>query len=114
MINRIGPHKMRVLFTPDERKFLDDMAKVSRIREPVRGTAVGRGPSAQAIARLEKKLQDLPIIGSVIDFVDFDTQGRLVMKATPERIPSEASQIERIAGGRVAPAVAPLAVEDEQ
>jgi len=66
-------------------------------------TALGRGPSAQAIGRIEQKLKDLPILGSLIDIVDFDTAGRAVLKASPERKvidigPSQARSIAAQAG----------------
>lgn len=85
-ISSIGQKKMNVLFTKDEQKFLKDMLEIAKLREPVRGTAMGRGPSAQAIGRLEQKLKDLPVIGSLIDFINVDAQGRAVLKAAPERV----------------------------
>ena len=112
-VNKIGPHKMRVLFSKEERKFIDDMLKVSKLREPVRGTVIGKGPSAQAIISLEKKLQDLPIIGSLVQFIDFDAQGRLVMKAKPEAIPATPSGLETTLGGRASPAAALIATEQQ-
>lgn len=84
-LNSIGDKKLAVLFSSDERKFLRDMLQVSKLREPVRGTAQGRGPSAQAISRLEEKLKNIPILGSVIEFIDFDSTGKAVLKASPER-----------------------------
>lgn len=94
-IDKIGPQKMGVLFNSQERKFLDDMLKISKIREPVRGTALGRGPSAQAIARLESKLSELPILGALVQFIDIDAQGRMALKANPSTLPSVASEAEK-------------------
>ena len=86
---------------------------MSKIREPVRGTALGRGPSAQAIARLEQKLKDLPVIGSLVNFINLDAQGRAVIKAKPERVVRkiEPSQIR---GALPAPAVAATQQEQEE
>lgn len=64
-INKFGKDKLRVLFTPDERKFLENMNKVAVIREPKRGTALGKGPSAQAIKGLEKALNRNAFLNSV-------------------------------------------------
>ncbi|MGB0943142.1 MAG: hypothetical protein ACPGUE_12100 [Marinomonas sp.] len=61
-LDRFGRDKLRVLFSPDERKFLDSMLQVSKIREPVRMTQQGRGPSAQAVERLAKAMERLPLV----------------------------------------------------
>ena len=84
-INGIGRDKLSVLLEPKEMKFLDDMLKVSRLREPVRGTQQGRGPSAQAIAKLEEKLKAVPMLGALVDFIDIDSAGRAVLKASPKK-----------------------------
>lgn len=102
-LKKIGKQKLAVLFTPQEQKFLDDMLKVSSLREPVRATAQGRGPSAQAIVRLEKKLSDLPLIGGIIDFIDFDAQGRLAIKSRPAVTPRAPTALERELPGLAAP-----------
>ena len=57
IINRIGEKKLRVIFTPPELKFLRDMKKVATLREPARATALGKGPSAQAVGQLVKPMQ---------------------------------------------------------
>lgn len=54
VLRRIGDNKLKVIFTDQEVKFLNNMAKLAEIIEPVAGTAMGRGPSAQAISQLEK------------------------------------------------------------
>lgn len=61
-LDRFGKDKLRVLFSPDERKFLDSMVQVSKLREPVRMTQQGRGPSAQAVERLAKAMEKLPLV----------------------------------------------------
>lgn len=83
-INSIGKGKLEVLFTTGERRFLDDMLKVTKLREPVRGTALGRGPSAQAIGRLEEAVNKIPIVGALIEGARLDRQGRLIVKASPQ------------------------------
>lgn len=61
-IDRFGRDKLRVLFNPDERAFLDSMVKISKLREPVRMTQQGRGPSAQAVEKLAKSMERLPLV----------------------------------------------------
>jgi hypothetical protein len=99
-IETVGRKKLNVLFTPQENKFLRDMLQVAKLREPVRGTALGRGPSAQAIGRLESAIRQNPIARVLLETVSLDAQGRAVLKAkpTPIKLPSPR------------PAVAPLAV----
>lgn len=53
-INRIGRDKLKVIFNETEMKFLDDIMTLAKTIEPVSGTFQGRGPSAQAVAQLEK------------------------------------------------------------
>ena len=83
-INSIGKGKLEVLFSVGERRFLDDMLKVTKLREPVRGTALGRGPSAQAIGKLEEAVNKIPIVGALIEGARLDRQGRLIVKASPQ------------------------------
>lgn len=79
-IDSLGRDKLRVLFSQDERKFLNDMLKVSKLREPARGTALGKGPSAQAIGELTKAVNKLPlvnlILGDAVDLVGTAISGR--------------------------------------
>lgn len=68
-IDKIGKDKLKVIFTPTEVQFLDDMKRLAQLREPVRGTALGRGPSAQAIERMERSIMSrLPVAGQFYDF----------------------------------------------
>ena len=85
-IKSIGDKKLKVLFNPEERRFLNSMLSVSKLREPVRGTALGRGPSAQAIARLERSIEDIPIFGNLISSISSDAKGRAVLKGNPQRL----------------------------
>lgn len=62
VMDRFGRDKLRVLFSPEERKFLDAMVKVSELREPVRMTQQGKGPSAQAVERLANAMERLPLV----------------------------------------------------
>lgn len=64
-MDKFGRDKLRVLFDQGERKFLQDMVKVSKLREPVRGTALGKGPSAQAVRELEKAVNRNSLINAV-------------------------------------------------
>jgi len=85
-LQSIGTPKLKVLFTTEENKFLRDMLQVAKLREPVRGTALGKGPSAQAIGALEEKLNALPLIGRLISAIAVDAQGRAVLRAAPDII----------------------------
>jgi hypothetical protein len=117
-LNKIGPGKMNVLFNKEERDFLKRMMNVTKLREPVRGTALGRGPSAQAIARLEKKLADLPIVGNLVEFIDVDVQGRTALRAKPTITPRQIGPIERELRGVAGPAgvagVSALTAQEQQ
>lgn len=102
----IGDKKIGILFTKPEQKFLKDMLEVTKIREPVRGTAIGRGPSAQAISRIERKLKDIPWLGQVFDIVDIE--GRSALRAKPKAIRTPARRTA------IAPLTAPAAVAATQ
>jgi hypothetical protein len=60
-LDKIGRPKLEALFTKAELKFLDDILKVATLREPVRGTAGGKGPSAQAVRALEERVSRFAI-----------------------------------------------------
>ena len=111
-LDSIGDNKLNILFEPKEVKFLKDMLEVTKLREPVKGTALGRGPSAQAIGRIEQKLKDLPILGSLINFINLDAQGRMVIKARPARV-KQTIDVSPLRGALTAPAVA-LTQQEEQ
>ena len=106
-LNKIGTEKLKVLFEPEELKFLRDVMNVSKLREPVRGTALGKGPSAQAIQSLENRVRNLPLVGSIIDFIDFDSAGRAVIKSNPTKQIRPRTNLEKvIPGAFTVPAVA--------
>lgn len=88
-IDAIGVNKLKVLFDEGERKFLRDMLEVAKIRAPVPRTALGRGPSAQAVGRIESALKSNPIFGFLISIIDFDSAGRAVLKSSVERATQE-------------------------
>jgi len=64
-LEKIGKPRLAVLFNAQERKFLDQMLTVAKLREPVRGTALGRGPSSQAIQSLERNILRNPLLNDV-------------------------------------------------
>lgn len=112
-IKSIGAKKMDVLFDREERKFLHDILEVAKIREPVRGTALGRGPSAQAISRLEQKLKELPGLGALVNFINIDAQGRAALRASPSPLPIAPTRMPSAARAAIAPAAA-ITVQQEQ
>ena len=80
-IDRIGREKMSALFEPEEIKFLNDMIKVSRLLEPVRGTALGKGPTAQAIESLQRRIDKIPVLNVFVD-LQLDGSGK-ILKGKP-------------------------------
>jgi hypothetical protein len=62
IMGRFGANKLKVLFNPEEMKFLNSMLQISKIREPVRMTQQGRGPSAQAVERLAQAMERIPLV----------------------------------------------------
>lgn len=85
-LKSIGRDKINTLFTRQEQRFLRDMTKLSELREPVRGTALGLGPTGAAINKLRAELRKGSIIADLVDTVSFDRQGRAVLKANPDRL----------------------------
>lgn len=85
-IQSIGTPKIKQLFTKQEQKFLADMLEVAKLREPVRGTSLGKGPSAQAVQGLMNRLEKLPLLSSIIDAFDLDPRGRVVIMAKPRSV----------------------------
>lgn len=85
-IDAIGWKRINVILDKEEQGFLRDMIRVSRLREPVRGTALGKGPSAQAIGSIEERLKRLPWLGDVVKSIDYDAKGRYILKSAPREI----------------------------
>jgi hypothetical protein len=84
-LNQIGEKKLGIIFNSDERKLLNDILKVSKLREPVRGTALGKGPSGQAVASLEARLKEVPVLGFLVDVINIDAAGRAALKGKPRK-----------------------------
>lgn len=97
-IDRIGPQKMEVLFTPQERGLLDDILRVAALREPPSGTFIGSGPSAPAIQQIENRLAMFSgLIDQVKNRLDANQMLRLEEHAT--RIEQyRAQQMRRLKG----------------
>lgn len=110
-LQKIGTEKLKVIFEPDELKFLRDVLNVAKLREPVRGTALGKGPSAQAIKSLENRVRNLPLVGSIIDFIDFDSAGRAVIRSNPAKQIRKRTNLEKVIPGAIA---VPLVAIQEQ
>lgn len=84
-LKKIGTPKLKEIFNPDELKFLRDLKQITELREPVRGTAQGRGPSAQAISKLEEYVRTVPLAGAFIGDIT-DVNGRLALRSSPDVI----------------------------
>jgi len=115
-LDRFGRDKLRVLFSREERKFLNDMVKVAKLREPVRGTALGRGPSAQGIDAgsklISQAINRIPLLSQV--FGGLGTQARaLSATGTPLIAPTRATGLSQL-GGPVAAAIGTQTAQDEE
>jgi hypothetical protein len=85
-IAAIGDDKLKVLFSPEELDFLDNMKRIARYREPRKMTQQGFGPTAKAVLSLEKKASNMPLISSVYGFFDVDAAGRLATRSRPVKL----------------------------
>lgn len=80
---KIGQGRLKVLFNDQERKFFSDMLKIAKLREPVSGTYLGKGPTAQAVEELRRSVVDkFPLIGRVFDKLQLAADGRLMVNPT--------------------------------
>lgn len=118
-LSKIGKKKMDVLFNKEEQKFLNNMLQVAKLREPTPGQALGRGPSAAAIARatneIKRMLRTNPKFSALVESVTFDSKGRAVLKANPEKIIQGPTLSERqITGAAAQVAAAAAAAPQEQ
>ncbi len=110
-LDKIGTEKLKVLFEPDELKFLRDILTVSKLREPVRGTVLGRGPSAQAARRIEDAVRQNTVASLLVDTITFDKAGRAVIKSNPARTIRQRTNLEKVIPGAVS---VPLIATQEQ
>lgn len=87
-LESIGDKKLAVLFTPQELKFLDDMLKVSKLREPVRGTQAS--PSGAAIRNLTTAVNKSSLLQGVFsgafELVGRDMSGRAALRQPAARV----------------------------
>lgn len=86
-VDKFGRDKLRVLFTQQERKFLNDMKKVSELREPKRGTQQGLGPSAQAILRQLSNTKTGGLLRDIFGAVQANREGRLILSSPDLSVP---------------------------
>lgn len=79
-LDKIGPDRLSVLFTGEEREFLSTMARLEQLRQPVPGTGIGKGPSAQAIegvrVELKRAAAKLPMVGQLIEILSSQAGAR--------------------------------------
>jgi hypothetical protein len=105
-LKRIGMGKLKILFNQEERKFLSDMQKVAGLLEPVRGSFLGKGPSAQGveagIKSLQRRIDKIPLLNVFVD-LELDNSGR-VLRGKPVVRPRELPTLQQLTSG-VAPAV---------
>jgi hypothetical protein len=104
-LGKIGNDKLNVIFSPDEVRFLNDMKRLAELREPVRGTALGRGPSAQAVERLERSIMSrIPAAGPIYDFFRDVGMIRADRLATQQVLNPAAQTIQAITRNAAIPA----------
>ena len=72
-LSTIKKPKLDVILTKDEQQFLRQLKKTGDLLQPVRGTGIGRGPSARAIegsiTKLMNMLSRIPGVGTSLDLV---------------------------------------------
>ena len=106
-LKAIGEDRMRILFTQEERGLINSIMKVAKLREPVRATVLGKGPSAQAIATLAQKLANNSVIAHLFDSIAVGRNGQVVLSG---RVVAPELQTGRSAANLAVPA----AVSQEQ
>jgi hypothetical protein len=56
-VKKIGMDKLKEIFNESELKFIKDVIQLAKVMEPVSGTALGKGPSAQGLPDAVKQLE---------------------------------------------------------
>lgn len=111
-MDKIGPERLSVLFNAEERTFLNNMARLEQLRQPVPGTGVGRGPSAQAIAGLQNEVQraasKFPMVGQLIEILQNQRQAARTLSTPIDGVADTARRVAQRRG--VIPYAAPTAV----
>ncbi|MAH09226.1 MAG: hypothetical protein CL961_06105 [Euryarchaeota archaeon] len=70
VLDKIGPGKLKIIFTADELAFIKDLQNAMRAMEPPYGTGGGLGPTAPAVRRMEGLIRQFSgrIGNAVLDF----------------------------------------------
>lgn len=79
-LSSIGEARLNVLFTKPEINVINRLLEVAKLREPVRSTGAGLGPSAQAIGSLRQLIESRPIIGNLVVSIEINRAGEAVLK----------------------------------
>lgn len=98
-LSSLGKKKMDVLFTKEEQRFLSRMVKAGELVQPVRGTGLGKGPSAQAVRDLDSLIRRVPFLGEALDKVKIDRAAGNILKGKPATIPRKVSETIPISVG---------------
>ena len=111
-LSSLGREKMMILFNKQERKFLSDMLKTSKLREPKRGTALGKGPSAQAMKNVIRAIDRIPLInmvfGGALELAQTGVAGRSALRQ-PIQSALKPSQFTRLT-----PAITTTLTEEQE
>lgn len=107
-LNQIGEKKLNVLFDEKEIDFLNKLSTVLKLREPVRATAMGKGPSAQAIKELtDAATKGVPLIGEFLENLKIGKANRVLARGAPAQAPKTISPL--LEGGQRAAAAGAIA-----
>jgi hypothetical protein len=100
-LDKIGAERMSELFTGEERQFLNAMARLETLRQPVPMTGNGKGPSAQAIAGLQRTVSTMAgkfnVLGPILEI--FQNQSKAINALTTP-VPAAISQASAAAARR--------------
>lgn len=91
--------KSMVLFTAEERMFLNRMKEIAKLREPPPGRAIGGGPTEVAVNQAKSRF---PIVGALLDDLSDWRKNKLLLRL-PKRTKSRGTRATS------APTLSPLA-----
>lgn len=106
-LDKIGKARRDILFTAEENMLLNKLLAAAKVREPVRGTALGKGPSAQALTGINAQLKKYPAVKNIVESIERNREGQVILNGTVEapKIP------RRLIPGEAA--VVPLAIGEQ-
>jgi len=112
-LDKLGESKQKILFTDQERAFLRNLSDIAVLKEPPRATALGRGPSAQAIQTLARRI---PGLSFIVEQVNLNKATNKVLKLQDnlERLVKQQDAADAKALEKAAKVLAIPAIRGEQ